>query len=84
MPMTAVKFSVNQLILDCADLAIRLDAMRDEGPAAVPAAIESACVEYQRLLLRRNALPAAATDVGLVQFMLDSLRVRLSSLERRN
>jgi hypothetical protein len=83
MPGTASVISVNQLILDCAELSRRLEAIHQENLCFFASGLEGVCVDFELLLQRRNALLLAAEDTGLIQIMLDGLRARLRSLERR-
>jgi hypothetical protein len=43
---------------------------------------EGACVDFELVLQRSNALLLAAEDTGLIQIMPDCLRARLKFLER--
>jgi hypothetical protein len=75
---------VQQLILDCAELASSLDSVdtRDHRPRVL-AAVLSSRAQFNALLVRRQILSTSLVEESWVDFMFDSLRARLRSVESR-
>ncbi|HTV13370.1 MAG TPA: hypothetical protein VME68_01570 [Acidobacteriaceae bacterium] len=71
-----------QFILDCADLASKLDDLDLHNPCLnVPAVIADGWAQKDALLHRRQALSTSLIEEAWVEFMLDGLRARLTFLE---
>ncbi|HLJ79691.1 MAG TPA: hypothetical protein VKT75_19900 [Acidobacteriaceae bacterium] len=75
---------VQQFIMDCVDLASSLDSLdpRDYSLYVI-ATVLSSQTQYHALLLRRQGLSPSSAEEAWIDFMLDSLLARLSSLKRR-
>lgn len=84
MSNISARIAVDQFILDCSLMSLRLEWLRetgDEPPFA--GSVEAAREEYEILLRRGDSLPAVRSDWPLIRLMLDVLRARLNYLERR-
>lgn len=70
--------------MDCVDLASSLDSLdpRDYSLYVI-ATVLSSQTQYHALLLRRQGLSPSSAEEAWIDFMLDSLLARLSSLKRR-
>lgn len=75
---------VQQFIRDCVDLASSLDSLdtRDYRLYLIASVLTSQ-TEYHALLLRRKALSPSVVEAAWVDFMLEGLLTRLSSLKSR-
>ena len=67
--MSAQFISVNQFILDAADVAARLDAIstHDDRAAVLPV-VQRAKQEYSALVNRRDALPVNPGDTAVLKY----------------
>jgi hypothetical protein len=85
MPNESSRFAVNDFILDCSEVSLRLESIgpRDDRVAMV-SALERGRIDYQMLLRRLHLLPMTIADAPLVQVMLDGLLARLNCLERKS
>jgi hypothetical protein len=77
-------FAVNQFILECGELARRLDSVNTrDGQSAMSSTVEKGRDDYDQLLRTRDALPTTSIDAPFLQLILDGLLARLQFLERR-
>jgi hypothetical protein len=76
-------FVLDQLIVDCAEVALRLELVSRANLTAAASGYEKGCRDYQMLLRRRDGLSIPLEQAGLVQIMLDRICARLKFLERR-
>ena len=85
MPSEIARFAVNQFILDCSELSLRLGSVSTrDGYMASVSAFERGRLDYGLLLRKRDALPMTNADAPLDQVVLDGLHARLRFLERRS
>ena len=84
MPSPFPLSSVQQFILECAELASSLDSLdTQEHQDDVRDAVLNGQASCQALLLRRHALTTSADEEAWVDFMIDCLLSRLRFLGRR-
>lgn len=76
--------TVEQLIGECTELSRQLDSIgsRDDR-AMIALTLEQGWKSYRNLRTSGDALSMTASEVALVQIMLDGLLARLKFLEKR-
>jgi hypothetical protein len=83
MASSISRLTVDQFILECSELSIRLDSVnRRAGDETVVSAFRRGWSEYDSLVRRRDELEISRTDAPLIQLMLDGLRARLQHLTK--
>ena len=81
MQTPASPLSVNEFILECSELWLRLDPASNRlGQQIVVLSLDSALRSYEMLLRKRVALPTTPDDAPLVSDVLDGLLERLQLL----
>ena len=75
---------IQQLILDCVDLASSLDSLdtRDYSLYVI-ATVLSSQTQFEAISRRRQALSPSGVEEAWIDFMLDGLLVRLKNLKSR-
>ncbi len=78
------RIPVNDFLVDCAETAMRLDAVgvRDDH-GVIAASLARGQSDYDRLLSRQRTLWMTEAEASLIQRMMDRLLARLKFLEKR-